>query len=296
MTIKIYAVVYQMGKVASTSLVATLNKHPDITAVQSHFLGIDLLKEILPSLVDSRLGDYFYMHQFGQFKVNIEITRQINLILDGEGESRLLILSLARDPVDWFRSSLVQDMQAYAPQLIDFALRLGINGTTEDDIVGAALVRVFQDFANILTTRGGIDAHFDKLRSGEGEAFVGTVLESEVAMQRIFRMMLRPYRWFEEHFERALKCQLSSFDHTAGVYSLHTERADYVVLRYEDIDQSFCQAMTAVGLDVPLQLEEKNISREKPFAFVTRAAFDSAAGANLIHLARRSAYSYRFGY
>lgn len=291
-----YAVVYQMGKVASTSLVATLEKHPDITAVQSHFLGVDALKEILPSILSSNLGDYFYFHQFGQFKANVEVTRRINMILAGQVDERLLILSLSRDPVDWFRSSLVQDMQAYAPQLVAYATRHGLAGQNDDETICRALTHVLRHFAEILERRGGIDAHFEKRRQGYGEGFEDTPLASDAHLQQIFRMMLRPYRWFEEHFERATGLDLCTFERTGDVYLLSNARADYMVMRYEDIDKAFVPALASIGIDVQRELEAKNISHRKPFAVTTRAAFLSKAGLALSSVAQRTRYAHRFGY
>lgn len=293
---KTYAVVYQMGKVASTSLVATLNKGADVTAVQSHFLGVDALREILPSMVSSSLGDYFYAHQFGQFKINVEVTRRINMILDGQIEERLLILSLARDPLDWFRSSLVQDMKAYAPQLIDYAGQNGLLGESDDDTICAALSDCIQHFVDILYQQGGIDAHFEKRRQGFGPVFAGTPLDKNPPLQRMFHMMLRPYNWFEEHFERAMKLKFSAFKQSGGVYTHRSDRGDYVILRYEDIQSRFVPAMDAIGLSVPSGLATENTSVEKPFSMATRHAFSSKAGAALSLLARNTRYAQRFAY
>jgi len=293
---KTYAVVYQMGKVASTSLVATLNKGSEITAVQSHFLGVDALRDILPSMVSSSLGDYFYAHQFGQFKINVEVTRRINMILDGQNEERLLILSMSRDPLDWFRSSLVQDMEAYAPQFIEYAGHSGLVGKSDDETVCAALSDCIQHFVNILEQQGGIDAHFEKRKEGFGRIFIGTPLENRPPLQRVFHMMLRPYNWFEEHFERAMKLKVSAFNQSGSVYTYTADRADYVILRYEDIQSSFIPAMKSIGLLVPSKLAIENTSVEKPFSRATRRAFSGEAGLALSVLAKNSRYAHRFAY
>ena len=296
MTLPIYAVVYQMGKVASTSLVATLDSLPGVTAVQSHFLGEALLQEILPSLVNPAQSDYFHAHQLGQFKLNIEVTRRINMILSGHRAERLLILSLTRDPLDWFRSSLVQDMQGYAPDLLTYGARHGLGGDSDDARITAALPDLIGHFAALLDSRGGIDAYFEQRRQGKDEGFEGTRIEADPLLQQIFRMMLRPYTWFEHHFERARGFRLSEMDHDGAVYTRHDVRADYLILRYEDIDTVFIPAMAALGLTVPARLQEKNLSAQKAFAEATRAAFATEAGSALAFLARRSAYARRFRY
>lgn len=296
MSCKLFAVVYQMGKVASTSLVANLNHNPDVTAVQSHFLGLHALREILPSMLSSGLGDYFYAHQFGQFKTNVEVTRRINLILDGVSKERLLILSLARDPLDWFRSSLVQDMEAYAPQLIEYATRNGLAGESDEETVCAALQDALLYFTNILHLRGGIDPHFDKQKQGHPVSFAGTPLADDQALQHIFRMMLRPYRWFEDHFERALPVKLSAFKKSELAFVNSAENADYVIIRYEDISSTFVPTMLSIGLTVPLNLEQKNTSYAKPYATATQNAFASEAGLALSALTKDCKYARFFAY
>ena len=57
---KYYAVVYQMGKVASTSIVDTLGSFDHIEAVQSHFLGDKALVAVIPSITDPDISDYFF--------------------------------------------------------------------------------------------------------------------------------------------------------------------------------------------------------------------------------------------
>lgn len=296
MSQEIYAVVYQMGKVASTSLVATLAKLPDVTAVQSHFLGLDALRDVLSTVVSSDLDDYFHKHQFGQLVANIKVTHRINRIMDGKSDARLLMVSLTRDPVDWFRSSLVQDMQAYAPQLLAHAARHALPGDSEDDLIRAALTDLLDRFVAILTSRGGIDAHFTKRKQGLGEGFEGSPLQDQPALQHLFRVMLRPYRWLEDHFERATGVMLSDFDQQGYVFTKTTPRADYIVLRYEDIDDAFIPALAALGLQISPPLERENTSQNKLFAKAARDAFESEAARALSGIASQSHYARRFNY
>ena len=55
-------IVYQFGKVASTSLVNALNKCPRIEAHQSHFLGESALQRIIPIAVGRGTSAYFHEH------------------------------------------------------------------------------------------------------------------------------------------------------------------------------------------------------------------------------------------
>ena len=61
-----YFVVYQYGKVASTSIVKSLNKINDVKAVQTHFLGMCEFIEVLDLVLDPYESEYFTYHRQGQ--------------------------------------------------------------------------------------------------------------------------------------------------------------------------------------------------------------------------------------
>lgn len=121
-----YAVVYQFGKVASTSVVAALNLLPDVEAVQCHFMGKQALSQVLDSLFAPTMTDYFYFHQRGQLIENIDITRKVSQLRQpGTSEQNLLVLSMCRDPMDWFRSALTQDAAAHLDRMQDYLVQTG---------------------------------------------------------------------------------------------------------------------------------------------------------------------------
>lgn len=292
----VYAVVYQIGKVGSTSIVATLDELPGITAVQSHFLGNEILKDIIPTITNSDVTPYFFKHQMGQFIDNMHVTRQINLIKAGKTPNRLLILSLSRDPLEWFRSSLVQDMEGYIPILSIFARDNGIEGETEAAVIQGALELFADKAADMVEANGGVDALIAKLENSGNQPFQGTAFQGNVQTQKILRMMLRTFNWFDKHFAVSLGVTLDQMEKTDLGLEYSDAVADYVVLRYEDIATTLRTYLERMGLPVYDELLRKNDSTSKLYADETKAAMKSPAGQRLGALFAQSRYSQAFGY
>ena len=68
-------IVYQYGKVGSTSVVNALNQLPESEAFQSHFLGESAFSETLKRLQDPAASDYVFEHSAGQLIENLRIYR-----------------------------------------------------------------------------------------------------------------------------------------------------------------------------------------------------------------------------
>ena len=96
-------IVYQYGKVGSTSVVNALDQLPETEAFQSHFLGEAAFSEPFNRLQDPAVSDYVFEHSAGQLIENLRIYR--HYLRRGTSDNRLTIISLAREPFDWFRSS-----------------------------------------------------------------------------------------------------------------------------------------------------------------------------------------------
>lgn len=290
-----YAVVYQFGKVASTSIVSTLNHLPDIEAVQCHFMGERALADILPTITGPDVTQYFFQHQLGQFIDNLRITRRVNIIRSG-GSSRLLLVSLTRDPLEWFRSSLVQDMEGYLPILTPFAKNNGIDAQDEAETVQAALELLFTHAAHLLQANGGVDACLDRMNRQGPAIFDKTLFQGNVQTQRIFRMSLRPFDWFEKHFQVALGIGLDQMTNTELGLEYSDARGDYVILRYEDAETTLKTYLNKIGAPSYDALKRENESSAKLHADAVSGAIRGPAGRKLAPLFKNTRYSQTFGY
>lgn len=290
-----FVVVYQYGKVASTSLVATLNALSDVEAVQAHFLGEESLREMVSLIVDPATSDYFQHHQVGQFIENARTTRLINAHRQGDGrDGALAIVSLYRDPFEWFRSSVLQDIAGYLPALEAIA---GAEDQTGDGEArtGQALERALGMLAGIVAEFGGIDAVLEQ-RCSPALAH-HPVFAGQPGLRPLFYTMLRPFSWFEAHYEPAIGCGLGDFAGIeAGVLYRKEEWVSLFVLRYESIDAQLGVVADRLGIGPVRELARENASGEKHMSGVVRDAFASEAARALKAQFLASDYARRFGY
>jgi hypothetical protein len=231
MSAETYAVVFQMGKVASTSLVQTLNAVENVTAVQSHFLGDRSLKEMISLVTDASLPDYFFEHQLGQLVSNIGITRHINLFRSDPSRGNLLIMSIARDPLDWLRSSIVQDIEGYLPYLRRVAGEQSQGGLTDDEAVIFSLKHILRSVAEIANANDGLDQCILNLNSPKRDPFIASTILADTDFYLMFDAILRPFDWFKRHFERSLGIKISDMTDDEGIFHNQIDNVDYIILR-----------------------------------------------------------------
>lgn len=290
------AIVYQFGKVASTSLVATLNRIENVEAVQCHFMGRTALAESLQRMVSPDVSDYFFEHQLGQFVQNVRLTRQMEGILAGASGRRLIVISLSRDPNEWFRSSVVQDIEGYLPRFRSLLERLNVPYQDESAMVRLAMTRLMVIYSRILERHGGVDKVVPKLKNDPKSVFAGSAIENDVQCKMFFYMMLRPFSWFKVHFEETLRIQISGMTETFGLLHHANSVGDFFVFRYEDIDTAFPSCLDILGFEEIPEMQRKNVSATKKFAEDVGACFHSNAAKELRRHFQDTEYARRFRY
>jgi hypothetical protein len=293
-----HVVVYQLGKVASTSIVNSLNKVEGVIADQSHFLGADSLRQIVDMLIDIRRPEYFYEHNLGQFLRNLKLTRAVYEFRAGlrEGE-RLVIISLCRDPLQWLRSSVAQDIKGYLSFFQEVATDRGLSCADEDDMVAQVLPIVLQTITDALIRVGGVDA----LLAGGKQWHRALPNTENRGLDHHFRsflsMAMRPFDWYEAHFEKLLDIKLDSLAPIAqNLLYRDIGWSDVYVLRYEDIPVSMPIVAERLGIADRFVLSSDNVSADKDFADAIRKSFRSREAEHLGEVFRESRYSRLFGY
>ena len=135
-------IIYQYGKVASTSLTETLNRMSNVDAYQCHFFGEDAFRATITRLCNADTNDYFFEHSLGQLNENLKAYQlyhqkayQLYHQKDRAGGDRCIVLTVAREPFDWFRSSFVQEIEGHIP-----ALSLSLRDQNVDTISQAEIV------------------------------------------------------------------------------------------------------------------------------------------------------------
>ncbi|MEM7753785.1 MAG: hypothetical protein AAF230_10245 [Pseudomonadota bacterium] len=294
---KTLTIVYQFGKVASTSLVNTLRLVDGLDVHQSHFLGEHALQRIVPIAVSQSTNGYFHEHLRGQLLTNVDLTYRMNRVLAGHGAHRLKVLSLSREPLDWLRSGLLQDIDGYRSDLLAFAARAGVEGEAEDVVLQQALVLALRQIAELIDELGGMFATTDDFLARGGKAMMAPFgPELEMIVRKLFFLALRPHVWFEEHFRPCFGIGLEDFTSRDGLWVLHQPRADFAILRYEDLDEMIEDAFAALELGPVGPLVRSNVSKSKPLAETVTQAFASDEAEALSDRLVGSRYAAFFGY
>lgn len=294
---KTLTIVYQFGKVASTSLVNTLAKLPTLDVHQSHFLGESALQRIIPIAVDKSTNAYFHEHLCGQLMANVELTYRMNRVLAGHGAAKLKVISLSREPLEWLRSGLLQDIAGYRADMLSFAAAEGIDSLDELATLERALEAILMRIAAIIEAKGGIIPTVEEFHRLGGKAMLAPLgPDIPLIVRKLFFLALRPHTWFEEHFRPCFGIGLEDFEPDGGLWTLRQPRADFVLLRYEDLKDRLADAVAALGVGPVDALQRDNVSRTKPFAATVATAFASETARALRNQLLLSDYARFFGY
>jgi len=289
-----FVVVYQPGKVASTSIVNSLNNIDGIRAVQSHFLGKESLKSIVDSLVDTNQSEYFHRHRVGQFLNNLDITREILCFREGHyPEKKLTIVSLVRDPFDWFRSSLSQDIEGYIPIFRRYANSMRIIFDSDESLIMNSLPSILSHLYEAFDEIGGVDEFFSQKRPFN-EMFLNFDKCLREDLINISCVFIRPFSWLDDHLSNFLLVNIDSFFEIfplilwkdlkwCGVY----------IIRYEDLPKSMQFIAKRMNIGA-LSLNKYNISSEKILNYEINECFKTEKAVYLKKLCTETKYYNKF--
>ena len=290
------AIVYQFGKVASTSLVATLNRLENVEAKQSHFLGYPALNDALRNLSKPEVPDYFFNHQLGQLYENAVLTRRLTAAQAGTSNERLLIVSVAREPFSWFRSVILQDIVGNLVRLRRIIGNEAALQMSDSEVIAEGLKRLFVAALGVIKAHDGIDKVVAQLPKNPASVFAGSDYNWTTDAKILFFTMLRPFTWFQKHFEPTLGVKVANMEYRNGLYMHHTDRADIFVLNYEDIEQGLHDCLEYLGFRKTVPFERLNRSAAKPFSKDIEKAFATPEAESLIPYFSATQYARQHGY
>jgi hypothetical protein len=292
-------IVYQFGKVASTSVVNAINSAAGYHAVQSHVLGADLLTTLIPYICDPNTSDYAAQVELDQLDEAIRTTRLLNAVRNGTGPNRRFVLvTLVREPLAWFRSALVQDLARYIDLLRGISRHADLADPESWD---AALTETLRMALLWLAEVG--ERTNDLARVHWAEPTFAKALEDVVPenlrreFMSLFFVMVRPLGWFDAHYVKATGIGLGEFQpHRLGMWTRPKDWVQAYLIRYEDLQKGFLVLRDELGLPGDVNLPRDNVSAEKPHALAAAAAFAAPEGTRLREVLWESAYARYFGY
>ena len=292
---KYLVVVYQFGKVASTALVKSLNASPEVDAHQSHFLGENALQRMVLNATDRSVNAYFRTHMVGQLIANLNLTYEVNQTKHGDDDRELKVISLSREPLDWLRSCVQQDILGYRDDILAYAQNhcpANQHGSIEH-----GLSAILQRLTDVVEAKGGMPAILAEFKTrGGGQILDVPGLPCDGIVRRVFFLAIRPLSWFDDHFARCFGLGLADVPKRGNHWMTRRNGATFVILRYEDINAEFASAMHSAGVPFSGRLVHANESQGKLHAMEIRAAFDGEAAQRLRHQVLQSDYARHFGY
>ena len=250
-----FVFIYQMGKVASTSLLNSINEY-DYIARQTHFLGKKHLHEMLDHILIPGINDFFYYHNKGQLVENIENMRIINLLK--KLNKKINIITLVRKVDDWFWSAITQQYEGLWPKYKRYARQKGLESSDRYEII-----RLFyNDFFNFCI---------------EHDISVGEYQESN---RKIFRLREKlnnpdnnlfidhlmilngPLVWYDQFFNDTFDIDVYSKPLLNNNITLEVEEFKILLLKYENIKELIPDIGTFLNID-NFTLKQDNTSNVK---------------------------------
>ena len=274
-------IVYQYGKVASTSLVDTFNRMPGVTAFQCHFFGEEAFRATVTRLCSPQINEYFFKHSLGQLVENLKAYR----VYQKSGQSsddRCIVLTVAREPFDWFRSSITQEIEGHLPAL-KLSLRdreVTLSSDRENVIEGLQLLMKRIHLA-LDTVGGDIDALVPDKRRLLDQMIPFTDTEDFEAFLFILSRFLQPHVWFRTQFSQEFGISVPDMLPVApGLFRAAGERCPIYLARYEELQSAFSSLLELEQLKSK-RLSKVNEGHSKEFAAEISEVFKSESAQRL---------------
>ena len=258
-------IVYQYGKVGSTSIVDALNGLPESKAFQSHFLGEMAFQATLQRLMDPGVPDYFFEHSAGQLIKNLRIYR--HFLLRGQGRDRLTVITLAREPFDWFRSSISQDINQHIESLKTMLRKQGATWRDDDDALQLGMTLVFERLLLAIRHFGSVDATCGAKRFVLKDVIPVADNADFQSFMFFLNIFLRPHLWFRTHFREVMQIDIRDMEAvSSGLFRNRQGWGNTYLIRYEDLADAFPLMLDDLGFGKAVKLPRENESRKKPYS------------------------------
>lgn len=233
--------VFQMGKVASTAIKNALLRRR-IECYQPHFLSRNAFEQLIRRFEEVNLTDWTAENLSGQIAENLRLyNKLIKFRNHAYGKHReLKIITLTREPLDWYFSNFSQNFGEYKQDVASFVtatknIRTGI-----------------QDEENIFLHLGGFfecllefaSSHMTSFSPDEG-ARIGKMIQdpefsgipgNKVLLKHCM-ILLRPFNWLYTHFDPVFNTRIieSALSNELSSGQLKLDYCEILVLRYEDL-------------------------------------------------------------
>ncbi|RLS78385.1 MAG: hypothetical protein DWI03_04415 [Planctomycetota bacterium] len=290
-------VVYQMGKVASVSIAETLAAIAGAEVQHCHYLAKNTIEASLTKALNPDFSQETYWHTSRQMLSNLDLHRRIRQIESGmETGVELCLITLAREPLAWARSNLVQNLFEHEAIFRRICTGQGIRIDERGDWLGWAITRTVDNIGR-LCAEGGTIVQVARQSPAQIRDCLDCSHDEALVMKRMAGIFRRPHEWFAEEFQQFTGLSLDCLDEIAPQVRFgRMGTGSAYAIRFEDLPVSFDMVMDHLGLGHVRLTRFANVSSEKPGAEAMRKAFAETPYRNAIEAASVTGYTRRFGY
>lgn len=259
-------IVYQMGKVGSSSIVTSLNNH-GVNTHQSHFLDSKTFHQTLDRIINSKAGEEATRHMFDQLQQNMMLANRLAQAMDQDSmkSKEFGIITLTRDPLDWFYSNLSQNYFIFQEMLEKWLGSIGMLGKGEA-IGKEHLLHFVQEIVNRfhMLIQHMNSKSIEEIRRAHREANKSEEGRISNFVYGQATGLLRPHFWFDHHFKELFGVDVLNENISPGeVFKDKGENLSILLLRFEELSTSSTSIGEFCGID-NFNLKRVNVSKEKP--------------------------------
>lgn len=260
-------IVYQMGKVGSTSIVASLNE-AGIPAYQSHFLDtpsfhgiVDMFSQYIS--MEEETAHHFSEQLHNNLLLRNKLLRyQNNEMPEGE---RLGIISLVRNPLDWYFSHLSQNFFQVEKDLRSWLI--SEYQLIEDESLTKQHLHYF--FAELFNCFDRIIPDMDRDHDDLPRFYFDEASNTSEGMRYRFiygqvALLHRIHFWFDKHFTPLLDLDVMRyrFDTSNGFTVFHRGNIDIILIKFEKLGDLNIALAQFLGLP-SFTMKRLNESKDK---------------------------------
>lgn len=206
----------------------------------------------------------------------MRVYRQFRQARD-KGE-RVTVLTMFREPFDWFRSCIAQEIDDHINTFRYSLDRGGIAWDSDEEAVTLGLELLLTRILGALEVAGGIDNLSMEVRRGLNQTMAFADDRDFEQFLFLLGRFLAPHFWFATNLRPALETDLQDMERLSiDLFRARKEWGNIYLLRYEQLQGAFESALRDLGYADPPQLAHSNISAEKPFSDAISAVFASPA-------------------
>jgi len=268
-------IVYQFGKVGSTSVVTSLNQLEQVKAYQPHFLGEEAFLETMKFLLNPSLSDFLFENSSEQLLQNLKIYRYFaRRELDG---SQLTVVTISREPFDWFQSCLIQEIEEYSQTFRKTLDKYGVTYGSEAEAVTLGCQQLIARILRSVEIIGGIDAMVPAERRKLRDYMDFADKEDFESFLFLLGRFLMPHYWFESQFKPTLGFGIQEMERIAlDFFRKRQAWGNVYLLRFEGLSEAYNRMMLDLGYSAELTLTRENPGAEKKFYTEIQTAFMGA--------------------